>query len=158
MKATKLTANFTLEELCFSITAQNNDLEDEQNSPPKEVVSNLTYLAEKVLEPIRAKFGRFSPTSAYRSPELNRLISPKSTRSFHLFGMAADINLGSREKNRKLFDFVRQNLQFTELINEYPDNNGCPQWVHVAIARGRESEKVVKKATKGKGIEIISRG
>jgi hypothetical protein len=153
MKATKLTQNFSLEELCFSITAVNNDLEEFQNNPPKYVVDNLMYLAGKCLEPVRAKFGRFSPTSSYRSPELNKLISPKSTKSFHLFGMASDIDFGTREKNKKLFEFIRDNLEFTELINEYNYD-----WVHVAIARGREKEKVVKKATKEKGIEVISRG
>jgi hypothetical protein len=153
MKTTKLTENFSLEELCFSITAVNNDLEEFQNNPPKYVVDNLMYLAGKCLEPVRAKFGRFSPTSTYRSPELNAIISPKSKRSFHLFGMASDIDFGTREKNKKLFEFIRENLEFTELINEYNFD-----WVHVAIARGRENEKVVKKATKEKGIEVISRG
>lgn len=153
MKVTKLTENFTLEELCFSITAVNNDLEDIQNNPPNNIRENLMYLAGKILEPIRAKFGKFSPSSCYRSKELNAIVAPKSTKSFHLFGMAADIDFGTREKNRKLFEYIRQNLQFTELINEYDFD-----WVHVAIARGRENEKVVKVATKEFGIKIISQG
>jgi len=153
MTTTKLTANFSLEELTQSQTATAHDLEEIQSNPSKQIIDNLMYLAGKCLEPIRAKFGKFSPTNAYRSPELNAIIAPKSTKSFHLYGQAADINFRTKEKNKKLYEFIRDNLDFTELINEYDF-----QWVHVAIARGREKEKVVKKATKEKGIEIISRG
>lgn len=138
MKVTKLTTNFTLEELCFSQTALNHGW-DEQQSPSKEVVSNLNYLSNKCLEPIRAKFGKFSPTSGYRCKRLND--SKGSTdASFHLIGCAADINLGSKEKNKKLFEFIKNELEFTELINEFSYS-----WVHVAIHFGRENEKKVKK-------------
>lgn len=134
MKLTKLTTNFSLEELTFSQTAINHGW-DEQQTPSKEVVENLMYLAGKCLEPIRSKFGKFSPTSAYRCKRLNDAKN-SNDKSFHLIGCAADINLGSKEKNKKLFEFIKSNLEYTELINEYNYS-----WVHVAIQRGREQEK-----------------
>lgn len=143
MKVTKLTNNFTLEELCFSRTATMQGFV-EQDEPSHEVIENLMYLAGKILEPIRAKFGKFSPTSTYRCERLNTHLG-STNRSFHVIGCASDISLGSREKNKKLFEFIKSELQFTELINESPDKNGCPKWVHVAIQRGRENEKQIKK-------------
>ncbi len=137
MKATKLTTNFSLEELCFSPTAIRIGF-NEQDEPSKESIENLMYLAGKVLEPIRKEFGKFSPTSAYRCEKLNLYIG-STNKSFHVIGCAADINLGSWEKNRKLFEWIKANLPFTELINEFNF-----KWVHVAIQKGREEEKKVK--------------
>lgn len=135
-----LTPNFTLSELTKSQTAQRSGF-SEQFSPEADIVSNLTYLAEKVLEPIRERFGPFTVSSAYRCKRLNDKLG-STDASFHRHGMAADIDLGSR--NKELLEFIRTHLTFTELINEYPDKDGNPDWVHVAISRGRENEKKVK--------------
>jgi uncharacterized protein YcbK (DUF882 family) len=135
-----LTKNFTLAELTKSPTARRKGF-DEQGTPDGVVISNLTYLAQKILEPIRGQFGAFTVSSGYRCKRLNDYVGSSDT-SFHLQGMAVDIDLGSR--NKDLLEFIKKNLPFTELINEYPDKNGNPDWVHVAISRGRENEKKVK--------------
>ena len=137
----KLSNNYTLEELVKSGTAKRLGF-TEQSTPEGTTVENLTYLAKKVLEPIRGKFGAFSVTSGYRCKRLNDSVGSKDT-SFHLRGCAADIDLGSR--NKELLEFIKKELPFTELINEYPDAKGNPDWVHVAIQKGREEEKIVKK-------------
>jgi len=59
--------------------------------------------------------------------------------SMHLFGYASDINLGTKELNKKLFEYIQKNLYYTELVNEYDY-----KWVHVSIVKNRENEKVVK--------------
>jgi zinc D-Ala-D-Ala carboxypeptidase len=137
MTVKKLSTNFTLQELCFSQTALNHGWV-EQQLPTGSVIQNLNYLANKCLEPIRAKFGKFSPTSGYRCKRLNDAKN-STDASFHLIGCAADINLGTKEKNKKLFEWIKDNLEFTELINEFNFS-----WVHVAIQKGRENERKVK--------------
>lgn len=137
MTVKKLSTNFTLQELCFSQTALNHGW-TEQQLPTEPVLQNLQYLANKCLEPIRAKFGKFSPTSGYRCKRLNDAKN-STDASFHLIGCAADINFGSKEKNKKLFEWIKANLEFTELINEHDFS-----WVHVAIQKGRENERKVK--------------
>jgi len=136
----KLSRNFTLEELTKSGTAKRLEF-NEQFTPTGEEIQNLTYLAKTVLEPIRAKFGAFTVSSGYRCKRLNEKVGSKET-SFHRIGCAADIDLGS--KNKELLEFIQKNLPFTELINEYPDAKGNPDWVHVAIQKGRENEKQFK--------------
>jgi zinc D-Ala-D-Ala carboxypeptidase len=133
----QLTPNFTLEELTFSATAKRNGF-IEQDNPSQAVIANLLYLCEEVLEPIRERVGPFKPTSAYRCGRLNNKVRG-SKRSFHLSGCAADINLGTKEKNCELFTWISTHLPFTELINEYDFS-----WVHVAIVKGREEEKTIK--------------
>ena len=85
---TKISPNFELSEFLKSETAMRKGIKEQYN-PPKEVVDNLMLLAQNIAEPIRAKFGSFSPTQGYRCPRLNKLIS-KSTKSEHLFGKAFD--------------------------------------------------------------------
>ena len=123
-----LSKNFTLEELVFSPTAIRNKFV-EQSNPPANVVDNLTVLCNKVLEPIRAKFGVTLVSSAYRCPRLNTKVKG-SPSSHHMLGMAADINFG--KNNKKLYEFIRDNLKYTQLIWEYGSDEN-PDWVHVAF-------------------------
>ena len=46
--------------------------------------------------------------------------------------------------------FIKENLPFTELIWEFGDEDK-PDWVHVAIAKGRENEKKIKIAERIEG-------
>lgn len=135
----QLSQHFTLEELIYSKTALSNKID---NTPKdKKIINNLTYLAINILEPIRKEFGAFSVSSAYRCKELNTKVKGSKT-SMHLYGNAVDIDFGVR--NLELFEFVKNNLDFSELINEYPDENGIPKWCHIGLAKGREKEKKIK--------------
>ena len=75
-----LSPHFTLKELCKSQTASRFNLD---NLPTDEHIENLKYLCETILEPVREKYGPFTPTSGYRSKELNEKIggSQKSQHS-----------------------------------------------------------------------------
>lgn len=127
--------HFTLEELTRSNTAAQLKID---NHPAPEAVSNLYYLAEKVLDPLRELLGQpVRVTSGYRCPALNKAVGGAGN-SFHLTGCAADLDNGSREENQRLFDLIRSRLPFTELGWE-----GGGQWVHVAIQEGREQEKEI---------------
>ena len=141
----KLSQNLSLNEVTKSDTAMRRGID---NTPSEEHLKNLKYLAEKVFQPIREHFGvPIYISSGYRSPELNEVIGG-SPRSFHSHGMALDLDQDGRNKgvsNADVFYFIKDNLPFTELIWEFGDENN-PNWVHVAIAPGREDEKKIKIA------------
>jgi len=122
------------------------------NTPTDEHIENLKYLAENVFQPIRDHFGvPIYISSGYRSPELNKAIGG-SPRSFHSHGMALDLDQDHRNtgiSNYDVFHYIKDNLPFTELIWEF--GLSTPNWVHVAIARGRENEKQIKIAQKVNG-------
>jgi D-alanyl-D-alanine dipeptidase len=88
----KLSEHFTLAELTMSPKATKLKID---NTPTPEHLENLIVLSENVLEPIRAKFGSFSPTSGYRSPKLNAATPGASKTSQHSKGEAVDIDLKS---------------------------------------------------------------
>jgi len=143
----KLSKNLSLDEVIYSQTALRRDID---NTPTEEHIENLKYVAEKIFQPIREHFGvPIYVSSGYRSKDLNEAIGG-SPRSFHSHGMALDLDQDGRNKgvsNADVFYFIKDNLQFTELIWEFGTENN-PNWVHVAITPGREEEKNTKIAQK----------
>lgn len=141
----QLSKNLSLNEVVKSNTALRRGID---NTPTEEHLKNLKYVAEKVFQPIREHFGvPIYISSGYRSQELNEAIGG-SPRSFHSHGMALDLDQDGRNKgvsNADVFYYIKDNLQFTELIWEFGDETN-PNWVHVAIAPGREDEKKIKIA------------
>ena len=146
----KLSKNLSLNEVIKSNTAERKGID---NSPNETHLANLKYLAEQVFQPIRDHFGvPIYISSGYRSPALNEAIGG-SPRSFHSHGMALDLDQDGRNKgvsNADVFYFIKENLPFSELIWEFGTENN-PNWVHVAIGKGRENEKKIKIAEKING-------
>ncbi len=125
----KLSQHFSLEEMTKSQTAARLRID---NTPPQDVIKNLTNLCIHVLEKVRLNYGRpVIVNSGYRSPPLNRAIGG-SRNSQHMSGQAADIEVPGID-NRFLFNWIRDNLQFDQLILEF-HKDGVPDsgWVHVS--------------------------
>lgn len=128
---------FSINELCRSNTAVRLGID---NSPSELIRTNLEALVKHVLDPLRAKWGApIIVTSGYRSPALNRAVGGASS-SQHTIGEAADIRTlsDSRADNKRLLDLLlRLKLPFDQVINEYPDSQGRPDWIHVSFTTRR---------------------
>ena len=148
MKDIQLSTNLQLSELTRSESAKRRGI---SNQPTEAHIENMKYLAEKVFQPIRNHFGApIRISSGYRSAALNKAIKG-STTSFHSIGAAIDIdNDGTSITNKQIFDFIKDNLEYTELIWEFGTKSN-PDWVHVAIVKGREKEKETLEAYRVKG-------
>jgi zinc D-Ala-D-Ala carboxypeptidase len=125
--ATHLSPHFTLEELVHSDYALRHDIDNTTADPA--IIAALTALAVNILEPIRARFGAFSPNSGYRCPELNTAIGG-AAKSQHMDGRAADIVIPGATR----FDlalWIEQSLDFDQLILElYRPGDANSGWVH----------------------------
>ena len=127
---------FTIKELSHSDTALAKGID---NFPTAEAISNLTKLVDNVLDPLREKYGKpIRVSSGYRSVILNRSVNG-ATSSQHRLGEAADITVGSKEENRKLFEIIKSELPFDQLIDEKDFS-----WVHVSFREGRNRKQVLK--------------
>ena len=127
---------FTIQELSHSDTAVARGID---NCPTAEAIHNLTKLVENVLDPLREKYGKpIRISSGYRSAILNRSVNG-ATSSQHRVGEAADITVGSKEEKRKLFEIIRLELPFDQLIDERDFS-----WVHVSFREGRNRKQVLK--------------
>lgn len=115
---------FTIRELTRSDTAIAKGID---NTPSEQIIKNITELIDNVLDPLREWYNKpIYINSGYRCPKLNKAVGGVSN-SFHVKGMAADIDMGDKEDNLPLFNYIKDNLQFTELGWE-----GNGRWIHVA--------------------------
>ena len=128
--------HFTIKELSHSDMALEKGID---NFPTAEAISNLTKLVDNVLDPLREKYGKpIRVSSGYRSVILNRSVNG-ATSSQHRLGEAADITTGSKDENRKLFEIIKNELLFDQLIDEKNFS-----WVHVSFREGRNRKQVLK--------------
>ena len=141
----KLSKNFTLEELVFSITANNQGI---NNTPNAEAKKALKRLAVEVLQPIREALGQpIVISSGYRCPELNKAVGGVKN-SQHLLGQAADIKATNPADNGKLFACIKKlvqqgKIQTGQLIWEYGTRK-VPKWVHVSLPRqGKKNNQIL---------------
>lgn len=132
---------FTIEELSKSDTAKRYGID---NTPNLAVRTNLTALVENILDPLREKWGMpIIVTSGYRCDALNRAVGG-ATNSQHRNGEAADIRTvsDSREDNMRLLKcLLRSGIIFDQVICEYPDAQGRPDWIHVSFKRNGMNRK-----------------
>lgn len=127
---------FTIEEMTKSSTATAKHID---NTPNQTAIDNLTKLIEIVLDPLREWYGKpIRVNSGYRCKVLNKAVGSKAKNSQHLYGEAADITVGSKTENEKLFNYIKDNLPFDQLINESNFS-----WVHVSYREGRLRKQVL---------------
>lgn len=127
---------FSIEEMTKSNTATAKGID---NTPDQTITDNLTKLIEAVLDPLREWYGKpIIVNSGYRCEALNKAIGGAKS-SQHMLGEAADITVGSKEENEKLFDYIKDNLEFDQLINESDFS-----WVHVSYREGRLRKQVLE--------------
>jgi hypothetical protein len=137
----RLSKNLTLGEATKSATAIKHGI---NNKPSGEHLSSLMLIAQKVFQPMRSHFGKpIAITSGYRSKALNDLIGGASG-SQHSKGQALDLDAdvyGGLE-NHQLFNYIKDNLEFDQLIWEFGDDEN-PAWVHVSYKASNNRGEVL---------------
>jgi hypothetical protein len=141
----KLSPHFSLAEMTKSQTALRLGID---NTPPLIAAKNLKRLANNILEPIRAHYGRpFSPSSGYRCLELNTAIGSKST-SQHIKGEAVDFEIAGIP-NLVVAEWIRDNLVFDQILLEFHDPE-IPDsgWIHVSLKeKGNRNQALIINST-----------
>ena len=96
------------------------------------------HLCRKVLQPLRERFGSFSPNSVYRSQALERALKGKPARwvssSQHAVGEACDVEIPG-VSTLELARWAAANLQFDQIICECfdPAKGANSGWVHISL-------------------------
>jgi zinc D-Ala-D-Ala carboxypeptidase len=146
----QVSKHLSLAEVSRSETAKRKGI---SNTPSGEHLENFKKLAENIFEPIREHFGvPIHISSGYRSKELNSAIGGSAT-SQHCSGEAIDIDMdgsASGVTNAQVFNFIKDNLQFDQLIWEFGSNSN-PDWVHVSYETTGKQRKQILKAVKSNG-------
>lgn len=135
----QISKHLTLEECTRSSTADKLGIVN--NNPNLSVIENMKLLAENVFEPIREHFKTpIYVSSVYRGLVLNQAIKGSIT-SQHCSGQAMDIDMDSKGKptNKEIFEFIKNNLEFDQLINEFDYS-----WIHVSYSNIKNRKQILK--------------
>ena len=137
--ATRISKNFTLEELRDSATAKRLGI---VNVPGAGEVCALCALVHHVLQPLRdAMREPIKIGSGYRCPALNKAVGGV-VNSQHTKGQAADLCIdGDKKKGRKWMAWIMDNCDFDQLIWEH--NSKGSYWVHVSYRPDGQNRRQV---------------
>ena len=137
-----ISKHISYKEATYSNYAKKHKIE---NTPDDEQIKNMKLLAKEVFEPLREWVGGpIKVNSMYRSLELNTAIKG-SLMSSHLKGQAMDITSMGLRSNLEMFNYIKDNLDFDQLIWEYGKRN--PVWLHVSFnsVKNRKQVLVIKE-------------
>ena len=143
--ATRISKNFTLEEMRDSATAKRLGI---INAPGVDEVCNLCALVHHVLQPLRDAMDEpIKIGSGYRCSRLNQAVGGVSN-SQHIKGQAADLCIdGDMQKGKRWFEWIKTHCQFDQLIWEH--NKKGSYWVHVSYrADGKNRQQVIDNLQK----------
>ena len=132
---------FTHNELIKSSTADKLGID---NTPTDETVQNNIIELMEVLDGVREAWTvkcekecwgnpAIIVNCGYRCDALNEAVKGSKT-SAHSIGAAADIE-PKNQRNKEFLGFLEQylldnHIPFDQLVNEKPDKNGVPSWIH----------------------------
>jgi zinc D-Ala-D-Ala carboxypeptidase len=150
----KLSKNFTLAEYTKSQTALRNDID---NIPNDDHLEAAKALFEKVVQPVRDRFGPTVINSGYRGPELNEKVGG-SPSSQHCLGQAVDIECPGIA-NAEIAEWITKNTDYDQVILEFytpgiPDSG----WVHVSYKDNGDNRGFALTAMKEHGRTVYKTG
>lgn len=142
-----ISKHITWEEATKSATAEKKGI---ANVPSEVEIVAMKKLAKEIFEPLREWAGEpIRVNSFYRSAELCEAIGSKAT-SQHTKGQAIDIDAMGEKTNADLFNYIKDNLNFDQLIWEYGDDEN-PDWVHISyVGVNGNRNRILKAVKKGK--------
>ena len=132
----QLTKHFSLREMTISGTAIRYGWD---NTPMNFEIENLRQLCINVLEPLRMRFGVIRITSGFRCKAVNDAVGG-ARDSQHMFGQAADIFVQNMEVGKKMYDFIRQNIPFDQMILEVDKDRGR-YWIHISYVSEKPNRR-----------------
>jgi len=113
-----------------------------KNKPNEEQVENMKLLAKEVFEPLREWVDApIKVNSMFRSLELNTALKGSKTSS-HMKGEAMDITSMGGKSNLEMFHYIKDNLEFDQLIWEFGKE---PKWLHVSFSKNNRQQVLVTK-------------
>lgn len=132
----QISKHLSFEEATHSDTADSLGIVN--NNPNLSVIANMKLLAENVFEPIREHFkAPINVSSMYRGLNLNNAVKGSIT-SQHCSGQAMDID-NVKPSNKEIFDYIKKNLEFDQLIDEHNYS-----WIHVSFSNVKNRKQILK--------------
>jgi zinc D-Ala-D-Ala carboxypeptidase len=134
--------NISYKEATYSDTAKRLGID---NTPDAEQFSNMMHVAEGIFQPVREHFCvPIYISSFFRSEALNKAVRGSASSS-HKKGEAMDLDADvfGRVTNGAIFHYIKDHLEFDQLIWEFGDDKN-PAWVHVSLVKRQNRNQILK--------------
>jgi zinc D-Ala-D-Ala carboxypeptidase len=147
-------------EVVFSRTAHKRGI---NNVPNEKQLERIKKLCTKVFDPLRIWVGGpVKVNSVFRSKKLNAAIGGSKT-SQHMANKGAAIDIDDifgHKTNLEMFHYIKDNLEFDQLIAEFPNGKGNPAWLHISYNEGANRNKILiaTKNSRKKTIYLLYKG
>lgn len=145
----RISKNISYNEAIKSQTAVRHGLD---NTPNKEQLKAMKLVANKIFQPVREEYGvPIFVSSFFRAPKVNVKAGGSATSS-HPKGEAIDMDADvyGEVTNSEIFHYIKDNLEFDQLIWEYGDGEN-PAWVHASYsADGNRNQILIIYKENGK--------
>ena len=148
MKKTKakvsknISENISFKEATCSETAKRLKI---KNEPSETHIKNMKIIAEKCFQPLREWADHpIRINSMYRCGELCEAIK-SSKNSQHTKGQAIDLSSLGEKTNGELFEWIKENLDFDQMIWEF-GNDESPKWIHISYVNKKSNRNRILRA------------
>jgi hypothetical protein len=112
------------------------------NIPGEKELINMQLVGIRVFDVLREYFDiPLRVSSFYRSLLLNNSVGGAKT-SQHVKGQAIDIQATGDISNKMIFEYIKDNLDFDQLIWEFGTDKN-PAWVHVSYVSKDKNRKQI---------------
>lgn len=126
------------------------------NTPNELQLHNMRVVGKQIFDHVREYANTpLAVSSFFRHPDVNKAIGG-SPNSQHCKGQAIDIDADvfGGITNAELFLFIKETLDFDQLIWEFGDDLN-PDWVHVSYVTHYDNRNQVLRAYPGGRYELI---
>lgn len=137
-----ITPHVSYSEVVHSDTAKRLGID---NTPNGDQIERIKTIAQKIFEPLRIALGvPIYISSCFRSEALNKAIGG-AKNSQHMTGEAMDLDADKygRINNKQIFNYIKDNLEFDQLIWE-DGTDVNPDWVHVSLKENNNRKETLK--------------
>lgn len=145
----------SLKEILKSNTAMRKGIDNTDITVKQ--LENFQKLGKDVFDPLREWVGGpVKINSGFRCPELNQAIGGAGGlkgKSQHCANKGAALDIDDtfgHKTNAEMFEYIKNNLPFDQLIWEYGDNSN-PDWVHVSHVSIEENRKQMLQCSRVDG-------
>jgi hypothetical protein len=153
----RLSENFDLAEFVASATATMHHI---INIPPPATCAFAQEFCDRILEPVRDRFGRVIITSGYRCPELNKLVHgvEDSDHQWTTERIAADFQTPDAEL-AEVFDWLRleSGLPFDQVIREQGSKQGG-NCIHISYRLNPRRQALIGSTHNASGYQHVEVG
>jgi hypothetical protein len=125
-----------------AVTSQTATRKAILNVPNEKELICMQLVGIRVFDAVREHFGTpLRVSSFFRCLLLNNAVGGSKT-SQHCKGQAIDIQGTGKVTNKMIFDYIKENLDFDQLIWEFGNENN-PAWVHVSYNSKEKNRKQI---------------